>query len=188
MKVRMMQPTHRYRLGLFSQGQDHSGKNNGNYKTGYTLVQHFCPKCQTPIGITSKQCRKCAHSRPIHSAEYKSRLSTQMKGSKNRRFGKTMTPTWGEYQGVKMRSSWERLYALYLDTHNIRWQYENKTFDLDSTTYTPDFYLPHTDEFIEIKGFDTTLFLHKLQLFKMKYPKIRLRILYGDDLKQLGII
>ena len=51
-----------------------------------------------------------------------------------------------------MRSSYEIAYAKYLDNMNIEWQYESTTFNLGDTTYTPDFYLPDRDKYIEIKG------------------------------------
>ena len=53
---------------------------------------------------------------------------------------------------ILFRSSWEREFAFYLDSIDELWYYEFWTFDLGNTTYTPDFYLPRRELFIEIKG------------------------------------
>lgn len=56
-----------------------------------------------------------------------------------------------------MKSTWEYKFAIYLDGLNVDWEYETKSFELlmpDGKTsfYFPDFYIPDTDEFIEVKG------------------------------------
>jgi predicted nuclease of restriction endonuclease-like RecB superfamily len=81
------------------------------------------------------------------------------------------------YKGYLMKSSWEIKYAKYLDKNNIKWEYENKTFDLGNTTYTPDFYLPETDIYIEIKGWFRKDAKRKMKLFYKLYPKINLRLI-----------
>jgi len=58
---------------------------------------------------------------------------------------------------IRLRSKLEGKYAKYLDDNNIDWFYEYKAFpykgkDGRRRTYTPDFYLPSEDKFIEIKG------------------------------------
>jgi AraC-like DNA-binding protein len=58
---------------------------------------------------------------------------------------------------VRLRSKLEAKYAKHLDDSNIDWYYEYKSFPyLDSKdirrTYTPDFYLPVEDKYIEVKG------------------------------------
>ncbi len=53
---------------------------------------------------------------------------------------------------ILMRSSWELEFAKYLDSINELWFYEFWAFDLGDTIYTPDFYLPRRELFIEIKG------------------------------------
>ena len=63
-----------------------------------------------------------------------------------------------KYNGIWMRSTWEVAYAKWLDKQNIKWLYESKVFDLGNCTYTPDFYLPESDTYIEIKvGGETML-------------------------------
>jgi len=53
---------------------------------------------------------------------------------------------------VTFRSTWELEFAKYLDSINEQWYYEFCSFNLGNTTYTPDFYLPRRELFIEIKG------------------------------------
>lgn len=60
---------------------------------------------------------------------------------------------------VKFRSKLELKHAMELDGKNIIWEYEKNNFnyiDVEGKrrTYTPDFYLPETNEYLEIKGFD----------------------------------
>lgn len=47
----------------------------------------------------------------------------------------------------------ERAYAERLDRMSIAWERPQfKTFPLDGTSYTPDFFLPESDTFVEIIG------------------------------------
>lgn len=53
----------------------------------------------------------------------------------------------------RMRSSWELAVAYdYLDSKEIKFEYEPESFVTPFGAYTPDFYLPETDEWIEVKG------------------------------------
>jgi predicted nuclease of restriction endonuclease-like RecB superfamily len=70
------------------------------------------------------------------------------------------------------------------DKNKIIWLYECKTFDLGDTTYTPDFYLPKTDMFVEIKGFWRPEAKEKFKLFKKLYPYIKIKVI--EDIKSLG--
>jgi predicted nuclease of restriction endonuclease-like RecB superfamily len=89
-----------------------------------------------------------------------------------------------KYKGYTMRSLWEVTYAKYLDKNKIKWVYETVTFDLGESTYTPDFYLPKTDMFVEIKGFWRPEAKEKFKLFKKLYPYIKIKVI--EDIKSLG--
>lgn len=108
-------------------------------------------------------------------------------GRKNPHFGKPVRPKWGIYNGIKMRSNWEILYAKYLDSKRIEYQYEPKTFDLGNITYTPDFYLPKTKQYIEIKGYFPDKIKRKIKLFRQIYSKENFKLLQGKELGELGI-
>jgi len=58
------------------------------------------------------------------------------------------------YNGINFRSNWEIIFAKNLDKNNIKWEYEPKVFELSNGSfYTPDFYLPEHDKWVEIKGY-----------------------------------
>lgn len=46
----------------------------------------------------------------------------------------------------------EGVFAKALDDNDIVWQYEPKRFKLSWCSYTPDFYLPEFDIWVEVKG------------------------------------
>lgn len=59
---------------------------------------------------------------------------------------------------VRFRSKLEKKFAIKLDKLSTKWLYEYKSFPyLDKEgkrrTYTPDFYLPDSDKYIEVKGY-----------------------------------
>jgi hypothetical protein len=57
---------------------------------------------------------------------------------------------------INMRSKSEALFAHQLDSLGFEWEFEPKKFDLGSLgTYTPDFFLPAPNKWIEVKGFWT---------------------------------
>jgi len=92
-----------------------------------------------------------------------------------------MSPNQGR---IRVRSSWERDYADYLYSNNINFYYEHKQFPLSNgKIYVPDFYLPSTDEFIEIKGFLSEDQAEKYKLFANEYPHLSWRLLKKQDLR-----
>jgi len=114
-------------------------------------------------------------------------------GKKNPNFGKgcqskNNSYKGGYYRNTWFRSSWEIKYAKWLDSNGLKWKYECKVFDLGDCTYRPDFYLPETDKYIEIKGYATPEFKRKFSLFKNQYPNINIKILLGRDLMQLNVL
>lgn len=64
-----------------------------------------------------------------------------------------------DYNGVDLHGSWELRYAQYLDLNGIEWERNKVSFpyDYDGKTrrYTPDFFLPSSNEYIEVKGYKT---------------------------------
>lgn len=110
------------------------------------------------------------------------------KGNNNGMFGKIFSANWVKYKGTHFRSSWEMRFSQFLNLSKIKWLYESKTFDLGNTTYTPDFYLPEFDCYIEIKGWWRPLAIKKFKLFKQKYPKTNIKVLAKLQLKEIGVI
>ncbi len=94
-------------------------------------------------------------------------------------------------QGERKMHRWEHLYATYLDSIGELYLYELQAFEMNigyDTTYTPDFFLPLQNKFIEIKGYwrdDAKLKSDKfIELYSKDY---NYEILYKIDLKNLGI-
>jgi len=90
--------------------------------------------------------------------------------SKNR-FGTVVYYKSNNNGKVRLRSKLERDYAEFLDNSNIKWLYENRSFPyIDKEgkrrTYTPDFYLIDSDEFIEVKGYDNGETEYKINALK----------------------
>lgn len=90
------------------------------------------------------------------------------------------------YNGVDLHGSWELKYAQHLDANGITWIRNTDSFEyqFDGKTrrYTPDFYLPFSDEYIEIKGYKTD----KDDAKWSQFPKHRkLVVLVKEDLQAL---
>lgn len=63
-----------------------------------------------------------------------------------------------DYNGVKLKGSWEVLVAKWLDSYQIKWGHETRYFEYEWNgvrKYFPDFYLPEYDLYIEVKGYET---------------------------------
>ncbi len=91
-----------------------------------------------------------------------------------------------EYKGVGLHGLWELKYAQYLDEIGVVWERNTASFPYEFEgkvrRYTPDFYLPMTDEYVEIKGYKT----EKDEAKWSQFP-LTLVVLMGEDLKSLGI-
>ncbi|MDR7434647.1 MAG: hypothetical protein QN189_05900 [Armatimonadota bacterium] len=85
----------------------------------------------------------------------------------------------------------EEEFARILDFYGIRWEYEPRSFPLkwDESgrvveSFTPDFYLPDFDLYIELTTLKQSLVTkknRKIRQLRKLYPEIRLKIFYGRD-------
>ena len=146
----------------------HISRRCRGYRHGLTMRKHYC-KCGNQITYQSAiygqgQCRSCSKK------------------------GQITHGRWGIYKNIKMRSSYEIAYAKWLDKQNIKWKYESKTFDLGNTTYTPDFYLPETNKYIEIKGYWREDAKKKFKKFKTIYSETKIQVLNYQKLIKKGIL
>lgn len=96
-----------------------------------------------------------------------------------------------QYKGCtgtfKMRSSYELVYANWMDNQNIQWEYEPQFRLSDGRLFSPDFRLSNGD-IIEIKGYWTKKGQEKWDLFCSDYPNLNKKVLMKADLQKLGII
>ncbi len=89
----------------------------------------------------------------------------------------------------------EAEFARVLDFYRLRWHYEPRSFPLawDETgrvteAFTPDFYLPDLDLFLELTTLKQSLVTdknRKIRKFRELYPDIQLKVFYGRDFRSL---
>jgi len=89
----------------------------------------------------------------------------------------------------------EEEFARLLDFYQIRWEYEPRTFPLSwdeqgkvITAFTPDFYLPDLDLYIELTTMRQQLVTRKnrkIRRLRELYPDINIKVFYEKDYQQL---
>lgn len=89
----------------------------------------------------------------------------------------------------------EREFARVMDFYRIRWQYEPRTFPIEwdedknvVAAFTPDFYLPDLDLFIELTTMKQSLVTkknRKVRKLRELHPEINIKILYERDYRNL---
>jgi cytidylate kinase len=89
----------------------------------------------------------------------------------------------------------EQEFARVMDFYRIRWQYEPKTFPIEwdehhnvVKAFTPDFYLPDLDLFIELTTMKQSLVTkknRKVRRLRELYPEVNIKILYERDYRNL---
>lgn len=89
----------------------------------------------------------------------------------------------------------ERVAAQILDFYRIAWEYEPTTFPLEwdrhgmvLASFSPDFYLPEFDLYIELTTMSQKLVTkknRKVRRLKELYPDVNIKILYQKDFRKL---
>jgi len=89
----------------------------------------------------------------------------------------------------------EQEFARILDFYRIKWLYEPRSFDIawdkagnPVQKFTPDFYLPDYDLYIEITTMNQKLVTkknRKIRRLRELYPEIRCKIFYRRDFQGL---
>ena len=89
----------------------------------------------------------------------------------------------------------EKEFARILDFYRIKWEYEPKTFTLEwgrdevpKKSFTPDFYLPDLDLYIELTTLNQKLVTKKngkIKKLKELYPDINIKLFYKKDYNSL---
>ena len=91
----------------------------------------------------------------------------------------------------------ERQFALLLDFYGVPWEYEPRSFAISwdkdgipTQFFTPDFYLPDDDLFIEITTMSQKLVTkknRKVRQLKELYPEINCKVFYQRDYLNLVV-
>lgn len=89
----------------------------------------------------------------------------------------------------------EAEFARLLDFYKIPWQYEPKTFPLAvdeegniTEAFSPDFYLPSQDLYIELTTRKQALITeknHKIRAMRERYPTVEVKLLNRQDMETL---
>jgi hypothetical protein len=89
----------------------------------------------------------------------------------------------------------ERVFANLLDFYRIQWEYEPRSFPLQwdkdgnvIEAFTPDFYLPEFDLYVELTTMKQSLVTRKnrkIKLLRAIYPHIQIQVFYQKDFQDL---
>jgi hypoxanthine phosphoribosyltransferase len=88
----------------------------------------------------------------------------------------------------------EAQFARLLDFYGVDWQYEPHSFPLREEggrvveAFTPDFYLPAFDLYVELTTLRQSLVTYKnrkLRLLRERYPEVKIKLLYRRDYLRL---
>jgi hypoxanthine phosphoribosyltransferase len=109
------------------------------------------------------------------------------------------TPDFQAFRGAeppRFANAAELEYAKIIDYYGVPWMYEPTTFVLERDeegrvveAFTPDFYLPDQDLFIEVTVMKQSLVTRKnrkLRKLRQRYPEIRIKLFYKRDLERLA--
>ena len=89
----------------------------------------------------------------------------------------------------------EELFANLLDFYRIAWEYEPRSFPLQwdkegrvIEAFTPDFYLPESDLYVELTTMKQALVTkknRKIKLLRAIYPHVNIQVFYQKDFQDL---
>lgn len=90
----------------------------------------------------------------------------------------------------------ERECAKILDYYGVQWEYEPHTFVLEegedgriAEAFTPDFFLPEQNLYLEITVMKQRLVTRKnrkLRKLRERYPDVRVKLFYKRDIERLA--
>jgi len=109
------------------------------------------------------------------------------------------TPDFQAYVGVgqpRFANQAELECAKILDFHGVPWDYEPRTFVLERDedgkvleAFSPDFYLPEQDLYLEVTVMKQSLVTRKnrkLRKLRQQYPGVKVKLFYKRDIERLA--
>jgi len=91
----------------------------------------------------------------------------------------------------------EEMFARVMDYYGVRWIYEPRTFDLEwdangkvTLAFTPDFYLPDQDLYVELTTLRPQLSTKKnkkMRLMADLYPNINIKLMKRREMRDLMV-
>ena len=110
------------------------------------------------------------------------------------------TPDFQAYRGKdppRFANPAELEYAKILDYYGIPWMYEPTTFVLErdeegrvTEAFSPDFYLPDQDLYLEVTVMKQSLVTRKnrkLRKLRQLYPEVKIKLFYERDFERLAV-
>ncbi len=101
------------------------------------------------------------------------------------------------HESVAFAHPSERDFARVLDFYGVEWRYEPRTFVLrenadghPTEAFSPDFYLPDLDLYIELTTLKQRLVTkknRKIRELRERYPGVNVMILYRRDWQNLAV-
>lgn len=86
---------------------------------------------------------------------------------------------------INFYSRWEANIARLYTYLKIKWEYAPKSFDIGGQKYTPDFYLPESGTYVEVKNFWWSYSKIRDGKFRERYPNIRLDVILKEQYLEL---
>jgi hypoxanthine phosphoribosyltransferase len=109
------------------------------------------------------------------------------------------TPVFQVYRGAdppRFANEAELACAKVLDYYRVPWEYEPRTFVLErnegghvTEAFTPDFYLPEQELYLEVTVMKQSLVTRKnrkLRKLKQLYPDVRIKLFYERDFERIA--
>jgi hypothetical protein len=156
------------KLSISKKGR-YAGEKNPFYGKTHSL--------KTRIKMSIARCEFFDNGGEIWS---KGKKAPQLSGKNNPMYGrKCCFPYYYKNGGKRddlnqyFRSSWEANIARFFNHMSWGWIYEPKRFYFDDCSYLPDFYLPHIDTYVEVKGYMRKKDLERINKFKQFFPELR---------------
>lgn len=163
----------------------------------------------TYIEFECKQCKIISQKRPYEEKkycssecwkEYRKDFYSKLATKTNNKFSRNTKKRckWFEHTRpdgtiINLQGSFELKLAQILDEEKISYIPKYKSFQFvnpitsNTTRYTPDFYIPSYDLYIETKGYWWEEEKKRFEAFKKTYPEIRIEVLMEKELFSIPV-
>jgi|JI10StandDraft_1071094.scaffolds.fasta_scaffold108423_4 hypothetical protein len=151
-----------------------------NSKRSFKIIKE-CVICKKEFSVRKSEIKKkyCTKKCFVNDKDFKYRNKAKGGFREGSGLGKS-----GWYKGIQCDSSYELAWVIYNLEHEISFIRNKKGFEYVfngiTRKYYPDYYLPNSNEYVEIKGFKTEQNEAKISQFAHK-----IKVLYKNDLSNV---
>jgi hypothetical protein len=156
----------------------------------------FAAKSRERTAAGTTRWLKAQWKKPEYRKKMIQMSKDQWQGDNFERRYKIMINSWGsavhwytsDHGKYRLRSSWELMFAVFLDLLDIKWTYEEHKFLKKDGRhrYIPDFYLVDYDKFVEIKGVVFDDYKSMLKYVRRKW-KVSILLFAANELMKLDL-